>query len=125
RRIVDGMLEQLQDVCKVESPPRMEGKQMTALLAPKGSGSPAKPKPQEKPKPPQQKPTPAAGAAPPAAAPRPAPRRNPRAPRRDFPLPSAGTPFTISSSHRGTRLGRVPCVWCPPRSTAASVGVGA
>ena len=53
RRIVDGMLEQLQDVCKVESPPRMEGKQMTALLAPKGTG-PAKPKPQEKPK--QEKP---------------------------------------------------------------------
>ena len=43
RRIVDAMLEQLTDACKVESPPRMEGKQMTALLAPKGTGSPAKP----------------------------------------------------------------------------------
>jgi translation initiation factor IF-3 len=72
RRIVDGMLEQLQDVCKVESPPRMEGKQMTALLAPKGSGSPAKPKPQEKPKAPPAKP--ADGAAP---APRPAPPPKP------------------------------------------------
>lgn len=67
RRIVDGMLEQLQDVCKVESPPRMEQKQMTALLAPKGSGGATKPKPQEKPK--QDKPAAPAGAAP--AAPKP------------------------------------------------------
>lgn len=77
RRIVDGMLEQLADVCKVESPPRMEGKQMTALLAPKGTGSgQSKPKPQEKPKldkppapkPPTAAPPPAAGAAPPPPA---------------------------------------------------------
>lgn len=69
RRIVDGMLEQLQDVCKVESPPRMEQKQMTALLAPKGTGGgQAKPKAQEKPK--QDKPAapkPDAAAATPAA----------------------------------------------------------
>ncbi len=54
RRIIDGMLEQLQDVCKVESPPRMEGKQMTALLAPK-TASPAKkpPKKPAAPKPPK------------------------------------------------------------------------
>jgi translation initiation factor IF-3 len=76
RRIVDGMLEQLQDVCKVESPPRMEGKQMTALLAPKGTGGggQAKPKQQERPKldkPPAPKP-PAPAAAPPAAPPPPA-----------------------------------------------------
>lgn len=76
RRIVDGMLEQLQDVCKVESPPRMEGKQMTALLAPKGTGS-AKPK-QDKPKqdkPPAPKPVgaaPAPAPKPPAAPPKPA-----------------------------------------------------
>jgi translation initiation factor IF-3 len=78
RRIVDGMLEQLQDLCKVESPPRMEGKQMTALLAPKGTGGSAKPK-QDKPKqdkPPAPKPDGAAAAAPkpqpPAAPPKPA-----------------------------------------------------
>lgn len=35
RRIIDQMMEKLADCCKVESPPRMEGKQMTALLAPK------------------------------------------------------------------------------------------
>lgn len=75
RRIVDGMLEQLQDVCKVESPPRMEGKQMTALLAPKGSGGGAtsKPKAQEKPK--AAPPKPADGS--PPAAPRPAPPPKP------------------------------------------------
>lgn len=34
RRIMNGMLEQLQDCAKVERPPLMEGKMMTALLAP-------------------------------------------------------------------------------------------
>ena len=56
RRIIDSMLVDLQDCCKVESPPRMEGKQMTALLAPKGAApkgaAPAKPKPPSQPKPP-------------------------------------------------------------------------
>ena len=42
RRIIDGMVEALMDVCKVESAPRMEGKQMTALLAPKGTATPVK-----------------------------------------------------------------------------------
>jgi translation initiation factor IF-3 len=37
RRIIDSMLQQLLEVCKVEKPPSMEGKQMTALLAPKGN----------------------------------------------------------------------------------------
>jgi translation initiation factor IF-3 len=37
RRIINGMLEKLLDFCKVEKPPSMEGKQMTALLAPKGN----------------------------------------------------------------------------------------
>jgi translation initiation factor IF-3 len=71
RRIVDGMLEQLQDVCKVESPPRMEQKQMTALLAPKGTGGGATTKPKaDKPK--QEKPpTPPAGAATSPPAPKP------------------------------------------------------
>ncbi len=74
RRIIDGMLEQLQDVCKVESPPRMEGKQMTALLAPKGSATPAR------------KPSPPKPAAPkPAAAPAPAPAAAPPAPPKPNP----------------------------------------
>ena len=38
RRIMDQMLEKLVDVCKMEKPPAMEGKQMTALLAPKTTG---------------------------------------------------------------------------------------
>jgi translation initiation factor IF-3 len=39
KRIIDGILEKLADVCKVEQPPRMEGKRMTAMLAPKKSGA--------------------------------------------------------------------------------------
>jgi translation initiation factor IF-3 len=35
QRIIQGILEQLADVSKVEKPPSMEGKRMTALLAPK------------------------------------------------------------------------------------------
>ena len=35
RRIIDGILEKLVDVAKVEKPPSMEGKRMTAMLAPK------------------------------------------------------------------------------------------
>jgi len=75
RRILDAMLVDLQDCCKVETPPRMEGKQMMALLAPKGTGTgnpvkpgaskPAVPKPKPKPKPP----APPTDAAKPAAAP--------------------------------------------------------
>jgi translation initiation factor IF-3 len=34
-RIIRGMLAQLVDFCKVEKPPSMEGKMMSALLAPK------------------------------------------------------------------------------------------
>jgi translation initiation factor IF-3 len=54
RRIIDQMLELLVDACKVESPPRMEGKQMTALLAPMKAtvvNKPAKPKSDKPPKP--------------------------------------------------------------------------
>jgi len=36
RRIIDGILEKLLDVCKVEKAPSMEGRRMTAMLAPKG-----------------------------------------------------------------------------------------
>ena len=35
RRVIDAILEKLAEVCKVEQPPRMEGKRMTAMLAPK------------------------------------------------------------------------------------------
>jgi translation initiation factor IF-3 len=37
RRIIEAMLVQLTDFCKIEKPAQMEGKQMTALLAPKGN----------------------------------------------------------------------------------------
>jgi translation initiation factor IF-3 len=35
RRIIQGMLEKLIEVGKIEKPPSMEGKRMTAMLAPK------------------------------------------------------------------------------------------
>jgi translation initiation factor IF-3 len=35
RRIIEGILEKLVDVAKVEKAPSMEGKRMTAMLAPK------------------------------------------------------------------------------------------
>jgi translation initiation factor IF-3 len=37
KRIIDSMVEKLLEFCKVEKAPMMEGKQMTALLAPKGT----------------------------------------------------------------------------------------
>jgi translation initiation factor IF-3 len=37
KRIIDGILEKLADACKVEQAPRMEGKRMTAMLAPKAT----------------------------------------------------------------------------------------
>jgi translation initiation factor IF-3 len=37
QRIIQGILEQLADVSKVEKAPSMEGKRMTALLAPKAA----------------------------------------------------------------------------------------
>jgi len=37
RRILEGILEKLIDVAKIEKPPSMEGKRMTAMLAPKTS----------------------------------------------------------------------------------------
>ncbi len=35
KRILDNILEKLNDVAKIERPPSMEGKRMTAMLAPK------------------------------------------------------------------------------------------
>jgi translation initiation factor IF-3 len=37
KRIIDGMVQKLMDVAKIERPPLMEGKRMTAMLAPKGA----------------------------------------------------------------------------------------
>jgi translation initiation factor IF-3 len=39
RRIIDSILEQLNDVAKVEKAPSMEGRRMTAMLAPKTGSS--------------------------------------------------------------------------------------
>lgn len=62
RRVMDQVMAALLEHCKVESTPRMEGKRMVALLAPKATGGkPDKPKAPSQPKP---KP-----AAPPAAKP--------------------------------------------------------
>jgi translation initiation factor IF-3 len=38
KRIIDSMVQKLADVSKIENPPRMEGKQMAALLSPKAGG---------------------------------------------------------------------------------------
>ena len=37
KRIIDGMVQKLLDVAKIERAPSMEGKRMTAMLAPKGA----------------------------------------------------------------------------------------
>src|SRR5436305_9707544 len=55
RRVLDSVLEKLADAGKVERPPRMDGKKMTALLMPNKSA--AKPHP-KKPKPEAAKPQP-------------------------------------------------------------------
>jgi translation initiation factor IF-3 len=39
RRIIDGILEKLAEVAKIEKAPSMEGKRMTAMLAPKAAKS--------------------------------------------------------------------------------------
>ena len=63
RRVMDMVMEALNDFCKVESPARMEGKRMVALLAPKPSGTkPAVPKTAA------TKPTPSANGSPVAVA---------------------------------------------------------
>ncbi|MFL5330419.1 MAG: translation initiation factor IF-3 [Gemmataceae bacterium] len=38
KRIIDGMVAKLMEVAKIEKMPSMEGKRMTAMLAPKGGG---------------------------------------------------------------------------------------
>jgi translation initiation factor IF-3 len=56
QRVMNQLLEALQNDCKIEQPAKMEGKRMVALLAPKSSTpekgtAPAKPKPPAPPKP--------------------------------------------------------------------------
>jgi translation initiation factor IF-3 len=60
RRVLESVLEKLADAGKVERPPAMDGKKMTALLMPNKGAAKAKPKPRP------------AAAASPAAAPAPA-----------------------------------------------------
>jgi len=67
QRVMAALLEALVDVCKVESPARMEGKRMVALLAPKVGGTKPAEKPREKPaapKPPPAEKAPTADKAP-------------------------------------------------------------
>src|SRR5262249_10209958 len=45
RRVLDSVLEKLVDVGKVERPPTMDGKKMTALIMPNKAAAKAKPKP--------------------------------------------------------------------------------
>ena len=51
RRVLDAVLEKLADVGKVERPPTMDGKKMTALIMPNKPAAKPKPKPPEEAKP--------------------------------------------------------------------------
>ena len=44
RRVLDSVLEKLADAGKVERPPTMDGRKMTALLMPSKAAAKAKPK---------------------------------------------------------------------------------
>jgi translation initiation factor IF-3 len=46
RRVLDAVLERLADAGKVERPPTMDGRKMTALIMPNKPAAKAKPKPQ-------------------------------------------------------------------------------
>ena len=68
QRVMNQVLEALMDFCKLESPARMEGKRMVALLAPKAGGTKsAAPKPPKATAPTSNGPSPAKPAAQPAA----------------------------------------------------------
>jgi translation initiation factor IF-3 len=51
RRVLDSVLEKLADAGKVERPPTMDGKKMTALIMPNKSAAKPKPKPSVEAKP--------------------------------------------------------------------------
>jgi translation initiation factor IF-3 len=89
RRVLDSVLEKLSAAGKVERPPTMDGKKMTALIMPNKVAAKPKPKPAPETKPATAKPAPetkpAATAKPapetnPAATPKPAPETKPAAP---------------------------------------------
>jgi translation initiation factor IF-3 len=66
QRVMNQVLEALANDCKIESPARMEGKRMVALLAPKpgpGEKVAGAPQPVAKPKPKPEQPKPAVSAA--------------------------------------------------------------
>lgn len=122
RRILDSMLVDLQDCCKVETPPRMEGKQMMALLAPKGSTTPAKPN-APKPKPPAPaKPADAsasAAQAPPKPAPLPAPTATPPTSagvKPPAPPTTAGKPPSLPAKPAGAAAPKPPAPKPPDAS---------
>ena len=50
RRVLDSVLEKLASAGKVERPPTMDGKKMTALIMPNKSVAKPKPKPKPRPK---------------------------------------------------------------------------
>lgn len=56
RRVMDQVMAALTEHCKIESPPRMEGKRMVALLAPKAITKPEKAKSEKPDKPKVEKP---------------------------------------------------------------------
>ena len=100
QRVMNQLLEALQDHCKIESPARMEGKRMVALLAPKPGGTakpaakPKPPKPEAKPgekaeAKPAAPPTNGSPSAPPAPAPAVAAKVEPAAPAATAPKPPA------------------------------------
>ncbi|WP_439624377.1 translation initiation factor IF-3 [Gemmata sp.] len=102
QRVMNQLLEALQEHCKIESPARMEGKRMVALLAPKPGGA-AKPaakpkadkpeakpgdKPEAKPADRADKPAASANGAPPAPA-APVAKAEPAPPAAVAPAPAA------------------------------------
>lgn len=91
QRVMNQVLEALQNDCKIEMPAKMEGKRMVALLAPKPSGSEkgsGASQPAPKPKPPAPKPpAPASANGPPQTA-----TAQPSAPKPPAPAPAASKP---------------------------------
>jgi translation initiation factor IF-3 len=87
QRVMNQVLEALANDCKIESPARMEGKRMVALLAPKPGGPGEKPAAPKPPKPPKPK-----VEAPKAEAPKPAAEPAPGAQAAKPPAPAQGAP---------------------------------
>ena len=102
-RVMNQLLEALQDSCKLESPSRMEGRRLVALLAPKSAGKsaappakPTAPKPPAAPRPPAAA-APSPNGTPGTPAPKPAPTTatapsTPTAPKPSAPAAPAAKP---------------------------------